>query len=121
VLSLPLLLVACDGETCAGACAQYYGSGEGQCNQQSTNQPTGTTQVEAESDCVKACQAALYTTSSADESGSIGGVTLMSNETDALDFIHCVVDKDFTGAPTQNPGADTCEQLSFDCERLRLW
>jgi len=119
ILSLPLLLVACDRETCEGACSQYYGTGEGQCNQRSINASTGTTQDEAEDNCVKACQDALYTTSSGEESGSTAGVTLMSNETDALDFIHCVIDKDFTGAPNENPGALTCENLQFECDRIR--
>jgi hypothetical protein len=117
---LPLLLVACDGETCEGACNQVYGSGEGQCNQDPISSGTGTTQAEAITNCVRDCQEALYTTSSAEESGnSTGGIQLMSNETDALDFIHCVVDNDFTGAPDSNPGAETCENLRFLCDRIR--
>ena len=43
VFVLPLLLVACDRETCEGACSQYYGDGEGQCAQRSINYATGTT------------------------------------------------------------------------------
>jgi len=120
ILVFPALLVACDRDTCEGACAQYYGDGEGQCNKPSINITTQTSQVQAERDCVDACQDALYTTSSSDESGSNQGVTLMSNETDALDFIHCVVEKDYTGAPNENPGATTCDNLRFDCDRI-LW
>ncbi len=119
VFVLPLLLLACDGETCEGACSQYYGDGEGQCAQRSINYATGTSAATALENCINACQDALYTTSTSDESGSTAGVTLMSNETDALDFIHCVVDNDFTGAPNQNPGALTCENLQFECDRIR--
>ncbi len=119
MLALAVVTVACDRETCEGACSQYYGDGEGQCNQRSINYAIGTLQAEAQADCVKDCQDALYTTSTSDESGSNAGVTLMTNETDALDFIHCVVDNDFTGAPNQNPGATTCENLQFECDRIR--
>ncbi len=123
MLALPFLLVACDGETCEGACNQYYGGGEGQCDRDSVRAATGITQAEAINSCVRDCQEALYTTSSNSESGnSSGGIQLMSNETDALDFIHCVVDNDFTGAPNSNPGAQSCDDLQLGanrCVRIR--
>ena len=120
MLALPFLFVACDGETCEGACNQYYGDGEGQCNKGSISAATGVTQAEAINSCIGDCQEALYTTSSNSESGnSSGGIQLMSNETDALDFIHCVVDNDFTGAPNSNPGAQICDNLQFECDRIR--
>ena len=119
-LLLPLVLVACDGETCEGACKQYYGDAEGQCNQSSISIATGVTQAEAITNCVRDCQEALYTTSTSAQSGnSSGGIQLLSNETDALDFIHCVVDNDFSGAPNDNPGAQICENLQFECDRIR--
>jgi len=114
ILVFPALLVGCDRVTCEGACAQYYGDGEDQCNKPSINTNTQTSQIEAERNCVDACQDALYTTSSSD-----GGVNQLSNETDALDFIHCVIDKDYVGAPNENPGATTCDNLRFDCDRIR--
>ncbi len=122
MMVLPLVLVACDGETCEGACMQYFGDGEGQCNQPSVSSGTGTTQEEASTSCIRDCQEALYTTATSDASGnSAGGIRLLSNQTDALDFIHCVVDNDFTGAPNENPGADVCENLVFQCDRLSRW
>ena len=135
VLALPLLLGACDRETCEGACSQIYGSGEGQCNLSSlrafetctvlgfnsassceenggTWQPAKT-QAQAESDCAHDCSDALYTTRLAGDVLRVGDT--LYDEHDALEFIYCVIDKDYGGAPDGVPGATTCTNLPANC------
>ena len=108
---LALVGVGCDSHTCQNACAQYYGTGDGQCGRNSVL-TDGTTSTKALSDCTKECRDAIYTTT-ASTAGSTdaGGYSRLENEQDAVDFIDCIVDKDFSPEVLNT----TCEDLFFDC------
>lgn len=116
-----LLLVAalfgsgCDAHTCENACAQYYGTDEGQCSRPSVL-TDGTLPEAARGNCVDDCRAAIYTTTGATGAGTDqGGYSRLENEQDAIEFIDCIVDKDFSAAVRN----DTCEDLFFDCPWIR--
>jgi len=121
LVSALLLVVAafvssgCDDHTCANACAQYYGTGDGQCARPpvvtSTTNPSA-----AEAQCVRDCRAALYSTAAASGSDTDeGGYSRLENEQDALEFIDCIVDQDYSSAVFN----DTCEDLFFECPWIK--
>lgn len=115
LLVVALLGTGCDEHTCANACAQYYGTADGQCGRPSVL-TDGTTPEAAQRNCVDDCRAALYTTTKAEGSlQDAGGYSRLENEQDAIEFIDCIVDKDFS-AEVRN---DTCEDLFFDCPWIR--
>lgn len=136
-----LALVAfagCDRETCTGACSQYYGESEGDCGRQSVLSD-GTNSAQALDQCVNDCREALYTTTgtrgcsnsnflteqsctsaghfwSAELSGTdTGGYARLENEADALEFIRCIVDKDYSEAAFNQ----TCADLFYDCRWIK--
>lgn len=104
LLCLPLL-AGCQSETCEGACYQYYG--EEACNQF----PDGNrTQEQAYLDCVQDCSEALNV--SADEPSNGGRVRNGGNEHDALAFLACVNNQDYSEAAFN----ETCaNKLKIPC------
>ena len=115
ILLAALFTGGCDSHTCENACAQYYGDGDGQCGRPSVL-TDGTTSSAAQRNCVDDCRAALYTTTAAaGTTTDAGGYSRLENEQDAIEFIDCIVDKDFS-AEVRN---DTCEDLFFDCPWIR--
>ncbi len=104
LLSLALLS-GCDSETCEGACYQYYGADA--CNQF----PDGNrSQDQARLDCVQDCTEALNT--SADEASNEGRVRNGGNEHDAIQFISCVTNQDYSDAAFN----DTCvNKIKIPC------
>jgi len=117
-LLLLLALVAttgCDQKTCQNACAQYYGTNVGQCQRPSVL-TDGTSSDKARANCVSDCRAALYRTTAATGSDSDdGGYARLENETDAIEFIDCIVDQDYSDAVFNQ----TCEDLFFDCPWIK--
>jgi hypothetical protein len=110
-----LSCAACDNRTCEQACSQYYGTAAGDCQRPSIL-TDGTSPAKAESDCTKDCQAALYNTQVAQgEQQQAGGYSRLENEQDALEFIQCILDKDYSSAVFN----DTCEDLFYDCPWIK--
>lgn len=105
LLLLLATLAGCESETCEGACHQYYGADA--CNQM----PNGNrTQDQAENDCVQDCSEALYATGDTVANG--GRVYRGGNEHDALAFIRCVTDQDYSDLAMDS----TCiNQLKIPC------
>ncbi len=94
---LLLPLAGCNSETCEGACDQYYGTEA--CNQL----PDGNrTQEQAMLDCTDDCSAALYTSGA--EASNGGRVRNGGNEHDAMQFIRCVSNQDYS----ETAFNDTC-------------
>jgi hypothetical protein len=97
LLLLLLPLAGCDGETCEGACYQYYG--EDACNQF----PDGSrTKDQARLDCEQDCYTAMYT--AGDAAANSGRVLNGGNEHDAVQFIRCVSNQDYSDVAFN----DTC-------------
>ncbi len=117
-LLLILAVVAsagCDNKTCANACAQYYGNAAGQCQRPSVL-TDGTSSDKARENCTSDCRAALYRTTKASGSEEDnGGYARLESETDAIEFIDCIVDQDYAD-PVFN---QTCEDLFFDCPWIK--
>ena len=110
-----LFAVGCDSHTCQNACAQYYGPGEDQCSRSSVL-TDGTTPESALRNCVQDCRDALYrTTATATSLTDAGGYSRLENEQDAIEFVDCVVDKDYSEAVFNT----TCEDLFFDCPWIK--
>lgn len=111
-LLLPLLLVlsvaltGCEAETCAGACHQYYGEFPG-CDRM----PNGNrTQEQAEADCTRDCNEAMNTSAESESNG--GRVHQGGNEHDAIGFIRCVTDQDYS----DEKHSETCtDKLRIPC------
>ena len=113
MLAAACMLAACDENTCEGACSQYYG--EDGCGRPSVLS-NGTTAETAELNCTSDCREALYTTSGTELSGTdSGGYARMENEADAIEFIRCVVDKDYSEAAFNQ----TCSDLFYDCRWIK--
>jgi len=109
MLLLPLtLLAACDNTTCTGACTQFYGAND--CNRQSIR-VDGTTQDDALADCVDTCTKALYTTTGTQGGTNDRNYNVLENEQDAMGFIQCVGEKDYSEAALNA----TCADLDFTC------
>jgi hypothetical protein len=112
---LALTGLGCDGHTCENACAQYYGTGEGQCARPSVL-TDGTLPTAAQGNCVKECSAALYSTRGTTNAATDnGGYSRLENEQDAIEFVDCIVDKDYSAAVFNT----TCEDLFFDCPWIK--
>jgi hypothetical protein len=108
-----LSLVGCDQNTCEGACSQYYG--EDGCGRPSVLS-NGTDSETAENNCVSDCREALYTTSGTELSGSdTGGYARLENEADAIEFIRCIADKDYSTEAFN----ETCADLFYDCRWIK--
>ena len=109
----PLALAAlggCNSYNCDYACHQYYG--EDACNRPPLVVAEGATQSRAEADCVKACSDALYTTTSDDVGGlDNSNLYMLENEADAMSFVQCVVEQDWSAAAFNA----TCEDLQHAC------
>lgn len=115
VMSCLLVVSACDRDTCTGACSQYYGEGDGDCARESVLSD-GTTSAQALDRCVTDCREALYTTSGTELSGTDrGGYARLENEADAIEFIRCIVDKDYSEAAFNQ----TCADLFYDCRWIK--
>ena len=121
VLGTLLLLIAalstvgCDNKTCQNACSQYYGTSAGQCQRPSVL-TDGTSSDKARNNCITDCRAALYRTTTATGSNqNDGGYARLENETDAIEFIDCIVDQDYSDAVFNQ----TCEDLFFDCPWIK--
>lgn len=110
-----LFAVGCDSHTCQNACAQYYGTADGQCSRASVL-TDGTTPEIALRNCADDCSDALYrTTATSTSVNDAGGYSRLENELDAIDFVDCVVDKDYSSEVFN----DTCEDLFFDCPWIK--
>lgn len=110
-----LVLSGCDRDTCTGACSQYYGDSEGNCGRPSVLSD-GTTSEQALDQCVKDCRTALYTTSGTELSGvDSGGYARLENEADAIEFIRCIVDKDYSAEAFNQ----ACADLFYDCRWIK--
>ena len=120
VVSAVLLGVVsgCNKYTCDEACLQFYGTAENsdgydQCRQQPLQVTSGDTPAQAADKCIAACEDALYTTNNSASGTDDGrGNQNLQTEDDALDFIECVVERDYS--PELN--ATTCDDLNFDCQ-----
>ncbi len=106
------LLVGCETYTCEGACSQFYGA-DG-CNQPPVN-PTTTDQDKAISDCVTQCSTALYTTTEERSDLDDGNRYGMEGQSDALAFINCVAEQDYS----EEAFNATCEDLQHQCPYFR--
>lgn len=103
------LLSGCDTWNCETACSQYYG--DDGCAKPSLLSD-GTTADAALEDCRLTCENALYTVSAQEASEEDDrGFTALVTEDDALAFIACVEDKDYSEAVF----AQTCNNLAHDC------
>lgn len=108
----------CNKYSCDEACLQYYGTAENsdgydQCRQTSLQPTRDDTPAQAAERCVEACEDALYTTNDSESGTDDGrGNQNLQTEQDALDFIECVVERDYS--PEAN--ASTCDDLNFDCQ-----
>lgn len=121
VLATLLLIIAavatvgCDNKTCHNACSQYYGTNAGQC-QRASVLTDGTSAGKALTNCTKDCRAALYRTTKASGSDQdTGGYARLENEADAIEFIDCIVDQDYSDAVFNQ----TCDDLFFDCPWIK--
>jgi hypothetical protein len=106
------LIGGCDASTCEGACSQYYGA-DG-CDRRSIL-ANGTDQASAQANCIADCRKALYTTTASAGGADDRNYNVLINETDALTFIQCVQDEDYTDAAF----ATTCADLEYTCPWFR--
>ncbi len=110
-LSLMMGLVGCDTYTCEGACGQYYG--QDGCGHASW---VGKTREQALDNCTTDCGVALYTTTQDETSGlDDDSYARLQYEVDAVQFIRCVVDKDYSEAVFNQ----TCQDVYYDCPWIR--
>ncbi len=130
---LPFLFVAllvalaaapgCNKYTCDEACNQYYGTAENsdgydQCRKTSLQPTRDDTPAQAADRCVSACEDALYTTTGSESGTDDGrGNNNLQTEQDALDFIQCVVERDYS--PEVN--AQTCDNLGLSYCEWFIW
>lgn len=110
-----LLAVAgtgCSRNSCDAACAQYYGEGDTECKQQSLQPTNNDSPEQAMEKCIEACEDALYVTRDSGTTGDDGrGNNQLGNENDAINFIECVVEKDYSAEVRDT----TCQNLRDDC------
>jgi hypothetical protein len=102
-LLLSTASVGCNKYSCVEACDQYYGTednldGYEQCRNLSRRPTDNDTPAQASENCVDACETALYNTKVDATSGSDDGRgnAVLESEQDSLDFIRCVVEKDYS-------------------------
>jgi hypothetical protein len=124
VLALALLVApGCNKYTCDQACDQYYGTAENfdgydQCRKTSLQPTRSDTPAQASARCVQTCEEALYTTSGGDSGTDDGrGNNNLQTEQDALNFIECVVERDYS--PELN--ATTCDNLGLSFCEWFIW
>lgn len=109
VALLSVLISGCDTWNCESACSQFYGDDGCQRPSLLTD---GTTAEQALEACTSTCESALYTVSGealSDEDDR--GYKALVTEDDALAFISCVKDQDYSDAVF----AQTCNNLAYDC------
>ncbi len=102
-LLLSTVGLGCNKYSCDQACDQYYGTGNNldgyeQCRNVSRQPTRDDTPAQASARCVDACETALYNTTADATSGTDDGRgnANLETEQDALDFIRCVVEKDYS-------------------------
>ena len=118
VVALSLVGIGCNKYSCDEACNQYYGTADNldgyeQCRQVSLQPTRDDTPAQASERCVDACETALYTTTGEAANGTDDGRgnNNLEGEQDALDFIRCVVEKDYSAEVNDL----TCDGLRDDC------
>ena len=104
----------CDTYSCENACNQIYGDGDGQCSRDSMVRTGEVTTEAALEDCVADCEDALYTVSDTPSDNS-GDFWQLNSEEDAINFVECVVNSDYSDAAF----ARTCENLDLECPWIR--
>jgi hypothetical protein len=113
VAALLLLgLTGCETYTCEGACDQYYGA-DG-CGRPSVRSD-GTSSEDASDDCATECTTALYTTLESPGGTDDRNYRVLQSQSDALAFINCVVEQDYSEAAFNA----TCEDLQHQCAWFR--
>ena len=110
---LTLTALGCTRYTCEGVCSQYYG--EDGCGRPSVL-ANGTLSEDAERNCVTDCTEAMYTTSSAADGGQDAqNYHKLEGREDALDFVNCVAEQDYS----ESAFNATCEDLLYSCSWFR--
>ncbi len=105
------LLTGCDQWTCEGACGQYYG--DDGCGLESVR-TDGTTRGQAEARCLSDCTNALY-----NSAGDRAAIKVLDggNEDNAMEFIQCVADQDYSDEAFNT----TCANLRESCGWFNSW